>query len=114
MTDPQRLTLVRAIHTAIYFTMVSAIFVVLYAGVTGATGPWLWIALALVGAESLVFIANGLRCPLTAVAARYGGAARGVSDTYLPERITRHTFAVFGPLIVLGAGLVAWRLWSGR
>lgn len=107
MTDPQRLALVRGVHTAIYLVMASSVFVVLYAGITGAHGPWLWAAGALVGVECVVFAASGMKCPLTAVAARYGP---GVSDTFLPERFTQLTFAIFTPLIVLGALLMAARV----
>ena len=111
MTDAQHLTLVRALHTAIYLVMALSVFIVLFAGITGAHGPWLWIAGVLVGVECLVFVASGLKCPLTAVAARYGA---GVSDTFLPERFTRLTFAIFTPLIVLGAALVVARIvWLG-
>jgi len=101
------LTVVRAIHTVIYVVMATSIFVVLYAGITGARGAWLWVAAALVGIESVVFLWNGLKCPLTAVAARYG--AGGGADTFLPEWITRYTFCVFGPLILIAAALVAVR-----
>lgn len=103
------LTLVRAVHTVIYVVVATSTFVVLYAGITGATGAWLWLAAALVGVESAVFLANGLKCPLTAVATKYG-ADEG-ADTFLPERITRYTVQVFGPLILIAAALVAAR-WS--
>jgi hypothetical protein len=104
-----RLALVRAVHTAIYVVMATASFALLYAGVTGAHGVWLWVALALVAVESVVFLANGLKCPLTAVALRYGADGLKVGDTFLPERITRHTFRVFGPLILLAFALLAVR-----
>jgi hypothetical protein len=38
MTDPQRLALVRSLHTAIYAVMATATLLVFYAGVTGAKG----------------------------------------------------------------------------
>ena len=114
MTDAQSLALVRGVHTAIYLVMATAVFVVLYAGVTGAHGVWLWVAAGLVGVESLVFAAFGLKCPLTAIAVKYGAktGAGEAFDTFLPERLTRYTFRVFGPLIVVGVGLLAarWRL----
>lgn len=110
-TDPRRLWLVRALHTAIYLLMASSVFVVLFAGIAGVHGLWLWIAAGLVGVECVVFVGSGMKCPLTAVAAHYGP---GVSDTFLPERFTRLTFRIFTPLIVLGAALVAARmLWLG-
>lgn len=111
MTDAQRLWLVRALHTVIYVVMASSVFAVLYAGISGAHGPWLWIAGALVAVECVVFAPSGMKCPLTAVAARYGP---GVSDTFLPERFTRLTFRIFTPLIAIGALLVAARVfWLG-
>jgi hypothetical protein len=85
MTDAQRLTLVRAVHTAIYVVMASASFVVPYAGLTGAHGPWLWIAGGLVAAESIVFTASGLKCPLTAIAVKYGATKEGGFDTFFPS-----------------------------
>ncbi|MET0272537.1 MAG: hypothetical protein ABW360_06065 [Phenylobacterium sp.] len=109
MTDVRRLALVRALHTAIYLVMATAAFVVLYAGITGAHGPWLWVAAALVLIESAVFAASGLKCPLTAVAVRYGAGQDGLFDTFLPERITRHTCQVFGPLIAVAFALLAAR-----
>lgn len=105
------LKVVRACHTAIYVVMATSTFVLLYAGITGTRGAWLWVAAALVGVESIVFLGNGLKCPLTAVAAKYG--ARQGSDTFLPTRITRYTFRVFCPLILIATALLAvrWERW---
>jgi len=110
MTDRQRLTLVRALHSAIYVIMATAVLLVLYAGLTGAQGPWLWLALGLVGIEVVVFVGSGMKCPLTAVVSRLS-KTRTVSDTFFPEEMTRHTLAVFGPLIVIGVSLLALRWW---
>jgi hypothetical protein len=108
------LTIVRAAHTGIYVVMAGACFVLLYAAVTGARGAWLMIAAGLVAVEVVVFSANGLNCPLTAVAAKHAGARPDVSDTYFPERLTRHTFHVFAPLILFASILLAARFfWLG-
>jgi hypothetical protein len=109
LTDAFRLAVVRTLHTVIYLVMAGASFVVLYGGVTGRRGAWLWCAAGLVGVESIVFAASGLKCPLTAVAVRYGAGKDGLFDTYLPERITRRTFQVFGPLILLAFALLLAR-----
>jgi hypothetical protein len=114
MNDAQRLGLVRAVHTAIYVVMAGSVFVVDYGGVTGAHGPWLWTAAGLVAIECVVFAASGMKCPLTAVAVRYGAGDGALFDTFLPERMTRYTSRVFGPLIVVGYLLLAVRwLWLG-
>jgi hypothetical protein len=103
------LAAVRAAHTAVYLVMAAATFFVLYAALAGVHGQWLWISLGLLTVESAVFLGNGLKCPLSAVAVRYGAGEGPLFDTFLPERITRHTFQVFGPLILVGVLLLAVR-----
>lgn len=112
MTDRDRLQIVRGLHTAIYLMMSSACFAVLYAGISGCSGLWLTVALVLVAVETVVFVGSGMKCPLTAIAVRYGATRDGAYDTLFPEACTRYTLTVFGPLIILGLGLNAAR-WLG-
>lgn len=112
MSDRQRLALIRIIHTAIYLVMAGATFVPIYAGVTGAQGVWLWGALTLLAVETVVYLGNGMRCPLTALAVRYGAENGYVFDTFLPERATRYTFNFFGTVMVVGLALLILR-WVG-
>lgn len=112
MTDHTTLTLIRTVHTAIYLVMAAATFVLVYAGLTGATGVWLWVALGLLAIESAVFVGYGFKCPLTGMAVKYGATTGHVFDTFLPERATRYTFRVFGTLMVAGLVLLAAR-WVG-
>jgi len=110
-----RLTLVRAMHTLIYVVMAGATLLVLFAGLSGASGRWLHVALGLALLEAAVFVGSGMKCPLTAVAVRYGARRDGAWDTFFPERCTRHTLAVFGPLLALGLALLLGRwLLMGR
>ena len=111
--NPRRLALVRGLHTAIYAVMASSVFAVFYAGVTGAHGLLFTAAMVLVALESLVFAASGLKCPLTALVAHYAPAGASVSDTFLPERFTRHTFTIFAPLMAVGFLLLLARMWNG-
>lgn len=112
MDHDRALAAVRLVHTAIYLVMAVSVFVLLYAGITGAAGWWLWTALALLAVESAVFFGNGLKCPLTALAVRYGVEKGYAFDTFLPERATRYTFRFFGTLMVIGLALLALR-WAG-
>ena len=112
VSDEQRLSLVRAVHTIIYVMMAFSTFVLVYAGITGAKGPWLWVALLLLGIEGVALVANGLRCPLTDLAVRYGATSGRVFDTFLPERATRQTFGFFGTVTAVGLALLALR-WVG-
>lgn len=112
MINGRRLAFVRGIHTAIYVAMAASTFIVLHAGITGAQGEWLWVALALLGVESIVFTSSGLKCPLTALAVKYGAQTGHVFDTFLPERITRHTFRFFGTVMFIGLILLVARWWG--
>jgi len=109
MTDSDRLNLIRTVHTNIYLVMAASTLVLVYAGLSGATGPWLWVALLLLSVESAVFAGYGFKCPLTDLAVRYGARTGHVFDTFLPERATRYTFRVFGSLMALGLLLLALR-----
>lgn len=91
-----KLALVRALHTAIYLFMAAATCFVLYSGVTGYRGVWLTGALVLVTIEGVVFFGNGMKCPLTGLAQRYGAEKGYVFDTFLPERPAKHTFGSLG------------------
>lgn len=53
MTDAERLSMIRGVHTAIYIVMAVSTFVLVYAGVTGETGIWLWGALSLLAVETV-------------------------------------------------------------
>ena len=59
MQRQQILALIRATHTVIYVVMAGSTFVLVYAGLTGASGWWLWAALALLAVESAVFAGFG-------------------------------------------------------
>ena len=104
-----KLALVKAVHTVFYMMQVVAILYILAAGISGRRGRHLQHAFALVVFESVVFIGNGRKCPLTGLARRLGDPKGYVGDTFFSERSTRHTFSVFGSLLALGVTLVAAR-----
>ncbi len=108
VANAKRLFAARLLHTLIYAVMAASALLVLFAGVTGQTGAWLAPAIVLILGEIVVFAACGFRRPLTAVVARYADGAP-VSDTFMPERLTRNTARVFGPIIAVGFVLLAIR-----
>ena len=104
-----KLALIKTVHTIFYLIQVAAIGYIMLAGITGRRGRHLRGAFAIVTFESIVFTANGRRCPLTVLAQRLGDPHGYVGDTFFSERCTRHTFALFGSLLALGTALVAFR-----
>ncbi len=65
--------------------------------------------------EVVVLAFNDMRCPLTAIAARYTSDRRPNFDIYLPEWLARYNKEIFGPLFGLGLlyALVGWMGWLG-
>jgi hypothetical protein len=68
------------------------------------------IAAAVVAGESLIFVGNRCRCPLTQVAERLGAEQGSVTDIYLPDWFARNLPAIHVPLIVLAVLLHARNL----
>lgn len=106
MTDRTKLALVRTVHTAIYLVMAAATLFILYAGIARYRGPLLTASLVLTGLEAVVFLGNGRKCPLTALAQKYGAVKGYAFDTFLPERCTKYTFRFFGTILVVGLALL--------
>ncbi len=93
----------------------AAIVYILYSGLFNVGGTGLLIAVSLVLAEIVVFVANGTRCPLTKIARRLGDATGNdfVADMFLPERLARLIPLVCGGLALVGLLLVIFRLLAG-
>ena len=106
-----RLRRVKILHTAIwalFATCTAAIPVLASIGQDRAAIALIFVVLV----EVLVLVANGGRCPLTAVAARYTRDRRANFDIYLPEWLARHNKAVFGSIYFVGVAMTFWR-WAG-
>jgi polyferredoxin len=74
------------------------------------------VALVLIGVvlvEVAVLVVNGMRCPLTHVAARFTDDRRDNFDIYLPLWLARYNKAIFGWLFVAGlvVTLARWMGW---
>jgi hypothetical protein len=115
-TDPARptrtrgrndvpLTLIKAAHTLAWFSIESCMAYVLYAGAARRTGRGAALAGAVVACESLIFAANGFRCPLTQLAEKIGAADGSVTDIWLPRWFAHNLPAIHVPLLAVAAYL---------
>ena len=98
---------IKVLHSVILLVMSVAVLYVLFCGLTGRRDVVLWIAVALVGFECVVFLANRSRCPLTSLALELGDATGNdyLSERFLPQAWIRFTVPLCGGLF--GLGLVA-------
>ena len=118
MPDPRRpahqsaLHAIKLLHTAVWAVFAGSIVAIPLLALAGAF-RWASILALLVLLEVLVLLFNGMRCPLTAVAARHTDDRRDNFDIYLPEWLARWNKHLFGTLYVVGL-LVLWASWTGR
>lgn len=98
---PAALRAVKIVHTLAWALFAGCILVLPLVAWRGQFSAAL-LLIALVSVEVSVLLANGLRCPLTDVAARYTDDRRPNFDIYLPLWIARYNKQIFGPLFVAG------------
>jgi hypothetical protein len=96
---------IKAIHTLAWFSIESCMIYLLYAGLRKRSDRRAAIAAAVVGAESLIFAANGFRCPLTNYAEQLGAKRGSVTDIFLPRWFAHNLPAIHVPLLLLAAFL---------
>jgi hypothetical protein len=99
------LVAVKAVHTLAWFSIECCMGYLLYAGFAKRTDRRAAFAAAVVGGETLIFAANGFRCPLTDVAESLGAEDGSVTDIYLPHWFAHNLPAIHVPLILLAAYL---------
>ena len=107
MNEPDKtaITVVKAVHTAIWFAVEACMIYVLAAGARGRSDRRVGIAAGVVAAETAVFLGNGARCPLTGVAERLGADTGSVTDIFLPRWLAHVLPAIHVPMIAAAVWL---------
>ena len=96
---------IKATHTLIWLSIEASMAYLLYTGFTRRSDRRAAIAAGVVAGESLIFVADGFRCPLTRLTERLGTAKGSVTDIYLPPWLARNLPAIHVPLIILAVRL---------
>ena len=99
------LTLVRAIHSAVFLVELGAILWLVISGLIGRHDRTVAVAGVLVAAEAAVFVANSGVCPLTPLAERLGARRGSVSDIFLPDALARTIPIWSSVLVAIGIAL---------
>lgn len=109
------LRFIRTLHTAVWAVLVACILGIFVCAHAERFDVAL-ILISIVMIEVIVLVANGMRCPLTDVAARHTDSRTANFDIYLPHWLAQHNQAIFGTLYVLGLAytLVTWLLCCAR
>lgn len=98
----EALIAIKALHTALFFSIAAALGVTLWDGLRGRPAGRTAIAGGIVAAESLVYVSNNQVCPFTPLAEEFGAERGSVVDMFLPRAVARQV-----PLVAGSAALVA-------
>jgi hypothetical protein len=95
------LTAIRLLHTVIWALLAASILAL---PVLGMLRRFRWAAIitVIVLLECAVLAANGGRCPLSDLAARFTVDRNSNFDIYLPSWLAQHNKVIFGLLFVAG------------
>jgi hypothetical protein len=104
-----RLVVVKVVHTIVWAIFAACIVAIPVASALGEHRLAAWLV-AIVAVEVLVLLLNRMRCPLTAVAARFTDDRSDNFDIYLPEWLARYNKHLFGTLYAAAVAfaLVQW------
>jgi hypothetical protein len=105
---------VKAAHTLIWASIEACVLYVLAAGFARRSDRGVAITAGVVTGETLVFAANGFRCPLSDLAESLGAESGSVTDLYLPAWFADNLPAIHVPLIALATFLHARNLFRRR
>ena len=102
---------VKVLHSVAMVVMAAAATTVLVDGLTGRRDVWLTVSLVLIGAEGVIYLANGRRCPLTKLALRLGDATGHdwLLERLLPEAYVLKVAPFFTWVTLLGLLAMGFR-----
>ena len=103
------LTAIKVLHTVVWAFFAAAIVALPFLAVQGACG-WAAILSVLILVECGVLLANGWRCPMTDLAAKYTADRSPNFDIYMPKWLAVHNKTIFGTLFLVNEAIVvvAW------
>lgn len=104
---------IKAVHTAIFFSVFAAVLLTLWDGLRGDPRKRTAIAGGLVLAESAIYLSNNQVCPLTPLAEEFGAQRGSVVDMFLPDAVARRIPLVAGSAASL-ALVLNLRSWAAR
>jgi hypothetical protein len=107
-THPVALVAVKAMHTGIFASLAGAVLYTFYSGVTGRVSRKTKLAVVAVLGESVIYAANGYRCPLTKVAEGLGTENGTVGDIFLPAWFARRLPQISSTVMGIGLIGMAW------
>jgi len=105
--------LIKAIHTAIFFSIAGLIVLFTWDGVRGRLRRRTVAAAVVALAESAVYASNNQVCPLSPLAEELGAESGSVTDIFLPDWLSRRIPVISGSVLIVGL-VLNLRTWRNR
>jgi ABC-type uncharacterized transport system permease subunit len=112
MDSDSTLLLVKVVHTIAWALLAGCVLAIPVCALRGRLRLALVLTAIILGEVALLAL-NGMRCPLTDIAARYTSDRSANFDIFLPEWLARHNQQIFGSLFVAGELVLLWA-WQTR
>ena len=112
MKQPNKLLLIKLVHTLIWAIMVAVIFFIVYSGFTDTISIYTWLGIGLILGEGLVLLWFKMSCPLTIVARNYSDSQKDNFDIFLPNWLAKHNKLIFTTIFVVGLLAVLYRTFT--
>jgi hypothetical protein len=103
------LRVIKVAHTVVWALLVGVILAIPVMAWQRRVTAVAWLT-AIMLVEVAVLVANGWRCPLTDLAARYTDDRHANFDIYLPLWLAANNKRIFGTVFVGGLVFSIWRL----
>ncbi len=100
------LLLIKIIHTLVWVIVATAIFYILYCGLTNKSNKKLIAAIILSVVEGIILLTFGWVCPLTIIAKRYVETPTLGFDIFLPKWFIPYNKTFFTIVFTIGILLV--------
>ena len=96
------------IHSVIFFIMAAALGWILYAAIARRYDWTLAVALGLIFMEGLALLLNRFECPFTTLMKKHANTDIAVTDLFLPEWCSRHTFPIATSIFIIELAWLAY------
>ncbi len=112
ITDQNKLTFVKTIHTLVWLFFNVVIFYMLYAAVINKLDIWLWIGYGLFLFEAIVLVIFKSYCPLTLIARRYSDSHEPNFDIYLPRWLAEYNKWIYSTILVTVVFITLYQIYK--
>ncbi|MBK9735231.1 MAG: hypothetical protein IPO92_09795 [Saprospiraceae bacterium] len=110
LSDNDKLTLVKLLHTLVWIFFNIVIFYLLYAVIVNKIDIWVWICLGFIVVEGLILLLFKAMCPITLVARKYSDSQKDNFDIYLPNWLAKYNKLIYTTIVIIAIAILLYQL----